>query len=152
MSNENSTTYRTNHNSVTIVGNIGQDAKFKLSGSKNTPIVTFNLANNGITKGQSDPTWVRIVGFNSIAKALGRYGRKGRKILITGRIESRRYYDHNALVTMLEDTELVLPDGTKVMLPKNTRVIGSADKYITEIVVHSYDFLDDKPCEPMGIG
>lgn len=144
--------YRVNTNMVAIGGNLSKDATFKMSNPMGVPMSTFTLGNNGVVKGVSKPTWVRIVGFNAIAKAFSRYGKKGRKVTITGRLETREYIDHNTKITLAIDTMVTLLDGSTVILPEGMTITGSAEKIATEVIAFSYDFGDAKPKEPIDRG
>lgn len=116
-------------NRMEISGNLGSDVKLtKTSGGK--PKAIMNVCVNRIYNGEDVPTWFRVVAYNNKAEALAKYGKKGRHILLTGRIET---WEQEGNVT------ITLSDGSKMT--------GKATKYSSEIVLNWYKWLDRKPLD-----
>ena len=107
-------------NKVMLIGNLGKDPELRYTTS-GTAIATFSLATNESWKDQEGNTqerteWHNIVAWKKLAEICGEWLKKGKKIYIEGRIQTRSYDD------------------------KNT----GAKKYITEIVAENMIMLDGK--------
>jgi single-strand DNA-binding protein len=108
-------------NKVMLIGNLGKDPELRYTAS-GVAVATFSLATNESWKDQEGALqerteWHNIVAWRKLAEIAGEYLRKGRKVFIEGRIQTRSYDD------------------------KNT----GAKKYITEIVADNLILLDSKP-------
>jgi single-strand DNA-binding protein len=107
-------------NKVMLIGNLGKDPEVRYTGS-GVPVATFSMATNESWQDQDGNTqerteWHNIVTWRKLAEICHQYLRKGKKVYIEGRIQTRSYDD------------------------KNT----GAKKYITEIVANSMIMLDNK--------
>jgi single-strand DNA-binding protein len=108
-------------NKVVILGNVGQDPELKASNSGG--IVTFTVATSEkwIDKNtgneQSKTEWHRCVSFGKLADVIANCVRKGSKVYLEGKLQTRSWDQ----------------DGTK--------------RYATEIIVNEIQFLDSKPQE-----
>jgi len=107
-------------NKAIIVGNLGQDPEKKVS-ENGTVITTFSVAttekwkdkNSGETIEQTE--WHRIVTFRRLAEICADYLRKGSKVYIEGKLQTRSWEKN----------------GVKM--------------YSTEIVAHEMKMLDSRP-------
>ena len=107
-------------NKAIIVGNLGQDPEKKVS-DNGTVITTFSVAttekwkdkNSGETTEQTE--WHRVVTFRRLAEICADYLRKGSKVYIEGKLQTRSWDK----------------DGMKI--------------YSTEIVAQEMKMLDSKP-------
>ena len=111
-------------NKVIILGNLGQDPETKHlpSGSAVTNISvatseTWKDKDSGEKKEKTE--WHRIVAFNRLAEIIGQYLKKGSKVYIEGKLQTRKWQDK---------------DGN--------------DRYSTEIVASEMQMLDGKSQEP----
>jgi len=83
-------------NKVFLVGNLGHDPEPRQTGNGNT-VVNFNLATDESYKdrqtGQLVPKteWHRVVMFGKIAEIAGQYLRKGSKVYIEGKLQTRKW-------------------------------------------------------------
>jgi single-strand DNA-binding protein len=107
-------------NKVMLIGNLGKDPELRYTTS-GVAVATFSLATNESWKDQDGnlqerTEWHNIVAWKKLAEICGEWLKKGKKIYIEGRIQTRSYDD------------------------KNT----GAKKYITEIVAESMIMLDSK--------
>lgn len=107
-------------NKVIIIGNLGTDPEVRYlpSGSAVTNISVatseaWKDKENGETKERTE--WHRIVFFNRLAEIAGEYLKKGSKVFVEGRLQTRKWQDK---------------DGN--------------DKYSTEIVANEMQMLDSK--------
>jgi single-strand DNA-binding protein len=110
-------------NKVMLIGNLGKDPELRYT-TAGVAVATFSLATNESWKDQDGnmqerTEWHNIVAWRKLAEICGEYLRKGKKVYIEGRIQTRSYDDKNT--------------GTK--------------KYVTEIVADSMIMLDGKPME-----
>jgi single-strand DNA-binding protein len=106
-------------NKVMLIGRLGQDPELKYTPS-GVPVASFSLATNVSWKDESGnlqerTDWHRIVVWRKLAEICNEYLKKGSKIYIEGRLQTRNYDDK---------------DGKKV--------------YITEVVVNDLIMLDSK--------
>lgn len=107
-------------NRVMLIGNLGKDPELRYTTS-GVAVATFSLATNESWKDQDGNTqerteWHNIVAWKKLAEICGEWLKKGKKVYIEGRIQTRSYDDKNT--------------GTK--------------KYMTEIVAENMIMLDSK--------
>jgi single-strand DNA-binding protein len=107
-------------NKVMLIGNLGKDPELRYTTS-GIAVATFSLATNESWKDQDGnlqekTEWHNIVAWKKLAEICGEWLKKGKKIYLEGRIQTRSYDD------------------------KNT----GAKKYITEIVADNIIMLDSK--------
>jgi single-strand DNA-binding protein len=108
-------------NKVMLIGNLGKDPELRYTTS-GVAVATFTLATNESWKDadgnlQERTEWHNIVAWKKLAEIVGEWLKKGKKVYIEGRIQTRSYDD------------------------KNT----GAKKYITEIVAENLIMLDGRP-------
>ena len=107
-------------NKVMLIGNLGKDPELRYTTS-GVAVATFSLATNETWKDQDGnqqerTEWHNIVAWKKLAEICGEWLKKGKKVYIEGRIQTRSYDD------------------------KNT----GAKRYITEIVADNMIMLDSK--------
>ena len=107
-------------NKIMLIGNLGKDPDLRYTGS-GVAVATFSLATNESWKDQDGnqqerTEWHNIVAWRKLAEISGEYMKKGKKVFVEGRIQTRSYDDKNT--------------GTK--------------KYITEIVADNIILLDPR--------
>lgn len=80
-------------NQVNLVGRLGQDPKTNPTGT----VCNLNLATNGRAKVDGEWTtrtdWHNIVCFGKTAENVAKFCAKGSQILITGRLQTRKWQD-----------------------------------------------------------
>lgn len=106
-------------NKVQLIGHLGGDPELRYT-EGNVPVASFSLATNESYKDQNGnlverTEWHRIVAWRKLAELLGEYLRKGSKVYIEGKLQTRSWDDK---------------DGNK--------------RYMTEVVVSEFVFLDPK--------
>ena len=105
-------------NKVILVGNVGNDPECRENG--NSPIANLSIATSETWKDkntgeqQERTEWHRVVFFNRLAEVVRDYVKKGTKIYLEGRLQTRSYEQ----------------DGVQ--------------KYSTEIVANEMQMLDSK--------
>ncbi len=107
-------------NKVMLIGNLGKDPELRYTGG-GAPVATFSLATNESWKDQDGnlqerTEWHNIVAWSKLAEICQQYLKKGRRVFVEGRIQTRSYDD------------------------KNTGV----KKYMTEIVANNMIMLDPR--------
>ncbi len=107
-------------NKVMLIGNLGKDPELRYTTS-GVAVATFSIATSESWKDQDGNTqerteWHNIVAWRKLAEICGEWLRKGKKVYIEGRLQTRSYDD------------------------KNT----GAKKYVTEIVADNMIMLDGK--------
>lgn len=108
-------------NKVILIGNLGRDPEVKIMNSGdsavNLTIATSDSWKDKKTGENIEKTeWHRVVAFKRLAEIMGEYLKKGSKVYIEGRLQTRKWQGQ---------------DGQ--------------DKYTTEIVANSMQMLDGKP-------
>lgn len=103
-------------NNVTLTGRITRDIEVRKT-PNGASVVAFTLASNRRFKseGQPDADFINCVAWNKIADLMEKYLKKGSKIGVVGRIQTRSYDDK---------------DGKRV--------------YVTEVVADQVEFLENK--------
>lgn len=114
-------------NKVIIVGNLGQDPETRYSAGgaaiTNVSVATSDSWKDKQTGQMQEKTeWHRIVFFNRLAEIAGEYLRKGSKVYIEGKLQTRKWQDNNG-----------------------------QDRYTTEIVANEMQMLDSRG-EGQGMG
>lgn len=105
-------------NKAMLIGNLGKDPELRYTAS-GVAVATFTIATNESWKDQDGnlqerTEWHNIVAWRKLAEICGEWLKKGKKVYLEGRIQTRSYDD------------------------KNT----GAKKYITEIVAENMIMLD----------
>ena len=100
-------------NKVILVGNVGKDPDIKFAGNGNA-IASFSLATTDRTKDQggnwTDRTeWHNLVAFQRTAEVIRDYVKKGSKIYVEGRIQTRSWEDKETKEKRYR-TEIVVND------------------------------------------
>jgi single-strand DNA-binding protein len=113
-------------NRVTLIGNLGHDPEIKTT-ETGKKVTHFTLAtNDGFknTDGQkiSETTWHNIVAWNGLADIAGKYLKKGKEVVVEGRIVYRTYEDKKGVTKNI--TEIVLND---LILLRSGRDSGKND-------------------------
>lgn len=108
-------------NKVILIGNLGGDPELKNLPSGNA-VVSFSVATSESWKDKQTlahvekTEWHRIVMFNRLAEVAGEYLKKGSKVYLEGKLQTRKWQGE---------------DG--------------ADRYTTEIVANQMQMLDSRP-------
>jgi single-strand DNA-binding protein len=84
-------------NKVMLIGNLGKDPELKMTTS-GQPVCRFSLATtetwrNAAGEKQSKTEWHNIVVWGKQAEIAEKYLRKGKQVLVEGRIQYREYTD-----------------------------------------------------------
>jgi single-strand DNA-binding protein len=107
-------------NKVILIGNMGQDPEVRYMPNGNA-VANITLAtseswkdkNSGETQEKTE--WHRVVFFRRLAEVVGEYLKKGSKVYVEGRLQTRKWQDNNG-----------------------------QDRYTTEIVADQMQMLDSR--------
>ena len=82
-------------NSVTIVGNIGQDPEIRYTAA-GVPVASFNIAVNEIYTAKDGQKvrkvhWFKVTAFQRLAEIVGEYCTKGVKVGVHGQLQQRTW-------------------------------------------------------------
>lgn len=108
-------------NKVTIIGNLGNDPEVRYMPNGNA-VANFTVATSESWKDKNTgeqkelTEWHRCVAYRRLAEIVGEYLRKGSKVYLEGKLQTRKWQDNNG-----------------------------QDRYTTEIVVNDMQMLDGKP-------
>ncbi len=88
-------------NTVTIVGNLGQDPEIRYTAS-GVPVASFTIAVNEVYKGKDGQKvrkvhWFRVSAFQRLAEVIGEYCAKGSKVGVRGQLQQRTWQDSEGL-------------------------------------------------------
>lgn len=86
-------------NKVIIIGRLGADPEVRYTPAGST-VANFRVATNTAWKDKEgnkkeDTTWHRIVAWNRLAEIVKEYIKKGHRVYIEGRIQTRSWEDQN---------------------------------------------------------
>ncbi|WP_027966136.1 single-stranded DNA-binding protein [Halomonas halocynthiae] len=107
-------------NKVILIGNLGQDPEVRFTPS-GTAVANLSLATSDswmdrqTGQRQERTEWHRVVMFNKLAEIAQQYLKKGSKLYVEGRLQTRKWQDQNG-----------------------------QDKYSTEIVANNLEMLDSR--------
>lgn len=108
-------------NKVMLIGNLGKDPELRYTPS-GVAVATFSIATNESWKDQDGNTqerteWHNIVAWRKLAEICGEYLKKGKKVYIEGRIQTRSYDDKNTgakkYITEIVADNLIMLDGPR---------------------------------------
>src|ERR1019366_3577033 len=101
-------------NKVMIIGNLGRDPEMRSTPSGQA-VTQFTVAVNRNFKGQDgawqeETEWFRVVAWGPLAERTAEYLRKGRKVYVEGRLQTRQWEDQSGAKRYT--TELIAPTVT----------------------------------------
>jgi single-strand DNA-binding protein len=108
-------------NKVILIGNLGRDPEIRYT-PNGLAVANFSIATTEVWKdkasgeNQEKTEWHRIVMFSRLAEIAGEYLRKGAKVYIEGRLQTRKWQDQTS----------------------------GQDRYSTEVLADSMQMLDSK--------
>lgn len=106
-------------NKVLLIGNLGKDPELRYTTS-GVAVATFSLATSESWKdqdgnAQEKTEWHNIVAWRKLAEICGEWLKKGKKVYIEGRIQTRNYDDKNTgqkrYITEIVADNLIMLDG-----------------------------------------
>ncbi|MGA7160757.1 MAG: single-stranded DNA-binding protein [Bacteroidota bacterium] len=104
-------------NKVQLIGNLGKDPELKYT-SAGVAVATFSIATSDSWKDQEGNTqerteWHNIVAWRKLAEICGEWLKKGKRVYIEGRIQTRSYEKDGVKKYMTEiiADQLIMLDG-----------------------------------------
>jgi single-strand DNA-binding protein len=106
-------------NKVMLIGNLGKDPELRYT-SSGVAVATFSLATSDSWKDQEGnqqerTEWHNIVAWRKLAEICGEWLKKGKKVYLEGRIQTRSYDDKNTgqkrYITEIVADNLIMLDG-----------------------------------------
>ncbi len=105
-------------NKVMLIGNLGRDPELRYTTS-GVAVTTFTIATNESWKDQDGnlqerTEWHNIVAWRKLAEICGEWLKKGKKVYIEGRLQTRSYDDKNGVkkyVTEIVADDMIMLDG-----------------------------------------
>lgn len=84
-------------NKVMLIGNLGRDPEMRYTPS-GRPVTTFSVATSRSWKTndgekRSETEWFNIVAWGNLAEICNKYLKKGSKVYVEGRLQTRRWDD-----------------------------------------------------------
>lgn len=113
-------------NKVILIGNLGQDPEVRYTQS-NTAIANISIATSETWKdkqtgeNREQTEWHRCVAYRRLAEICGEYLKKGSKVYVEGRLQTRKWQDKDGV-----------------------------ERYTTEIVINDLQMLDGRPGGAQG--
>lgn len=108
-------------NSINLTGNICNDLEVKTTTSGKS-VMSFNLAvKRPFTKDTTD--FIPVVVWDQGAEYLGKYGRKGSRVAVSGKLTTRKWQDNNGNNRIAYE---VVADNVELMDSKNESQSASA--------------------------
>lgn len=106
-------------NKVILIGNLGQDPEIRyMQNGKavaNLSIATSESWNDQQGQKQERTEWHRLTAYDKLAEIIGEYVKKGSKIYVEGKLQTRKWQDQQG-----------------------------QDKYTTEVIINQMQMLDGK--------
>jgi single-strand DNA-binding protein len=109
-------------NKIMLIGNLGRDPEMSYT-PNGTAVTKFSIAVSRVTKSptgerQDETEWFNIVAWQKLAETCNAYLRKGNKVFIEGRLQTRKYTDRNgvertAIEVIANDMEMLTPKSTQ---------------------------------------
>jgi len=101
-------------NKVILLGNVGKDPEIRSTGG-GTMVATFSIATSERSKDQQgnwvDRTeWHNIVAYGKVAEIVRDYVKKGSKLYVEGRLQTRNWDDKEHAGRKVYRTEIIVAD------------------------------------------
>jgi len=109
-------------NKVILIGTMGRDPEMRYAVNNTVPVVSFSIATNERFKydqgnWQDRTEWHKIVAWRRLAEIIGQYVKKGDRIYIEGKLQTRSWQDKNTnekkYMTEVVADDLVLIGGRR---------------------------------------
>lgn len=127
-------------NKVMLIGNVGRDPEVKRLDSGMT-IVNFSIATSETRKDKEPVTeWHRLVMFNKLAEIAEKWVKKGHKIYVEGKIQTRKWTNKEGID---QYTTEIICDQLQMLGGKESESSGSEPTKLTKPTPAKNDFFDD---------
>jgi single stranded DNA-binding protein len=85
---------------MVVIGNVGSVGELHKAGNSN--VCNFSVAVNG--RDDQGPTWYQVAAFGPLGERCAQHLKKGEEVMVTGRLEAKRYEKNGVVNTVLEVT------------------------------------------------
>lgn len=117
-------------NKVTLIGNLGKDPELKYTPS-GVAVATFSIATSENWKdqegnAQEKTEWHNIVAWRKLAEICGEYLKKGKKVYLEGKLQTRNYEKDGVkrYVTEIVADQLIMLDSAGGSRTNNAGVVS----------------------------
>ena len=130
-------------NKVMLIGNVGRDPELKYTPS-GIPVTSFRLATSETWKDrdghvQEHTDWHTIVAWRGLAEVINKLVKKGTRVYIEGRIQTRSFEDKNGSKRHVVE---ILADNMLLLDPRKMKDGLDGDFIDSTISVDDYDLSD----------
>ncbi|MBI2429621.1 MAG: single-stranded DNA-binding protein [Ignavibacteriales bacterium] len=119
-------------NKVMLIGNLGKDPELKYTPS-GVAVATFSMATSEQWKDQEGNAqerteWHNIVAWRKLAEIVGEYMKKGKKVYIEGKLQTRNYEKDGVkrYITEIVADQIIMLDGAGQRTASNSVAEESA--------------------------
>lgn len=107
-------------NKIMLIGNLGKDPDMSYT-NDGTAVTKFSLAVNRRTRAatgewQKETEWFNIVAWRQLAETCNTYLRKGNKVFIEGRLQTRKFVGQDGIQRTAVE---VIANGMEMLTPKD---------------------------------
>ena len=133
-------------NQCSFIGRLGKDPEMSYT-PNGIAVTKFTLAVRRVTKSptgekQDETEWFNIVAWRDLAERCNNYLRKGNKVFIEGRIQTREYTDRNGVERTAVD---VIANEMEMLTPKSAQTPAASFVGGTTSENDDLGDLDDHP-------
>jgi len=130
-------------NKVMLIGNVGRDPELKYTPS-GIPVTSFRLATSETWKDrdghvQEHTDWHTIVAWRGLAEVINKLVKKGTRVYIEGRIQTRSFEDKNGSKRHVVE---ILADNMLLLDPRKSKDGLDGEFIDSTISVDDYDLSD----------
>lgn len=134
-------------NRVILAGNLGADPEMRLT-QNGLQVCTLRLATTSRKKNGdhwvTETDWHRVTAFNKIAENIGKYCRKGSKVLVEAHLKYNKWVDNNGQThyqtnIIVDNVEFLSPQKS----PSQTQSSSYTGQEMTEREHHNESNYDD---------
>lgn len=127
-------------NKVMLIGNVGKDPEVKRLDS-GMVIANFSVATSENRKDKEPVTeWHRLVMFNKLAEIVEKWVKKGHKVYVEGKIQTRKWTNKEGID---QYTTEILCDQLQMLGGKESESSGSEPTKPTKPIQTKGEFFDD---------
>ena len=138
-----------NLNRIIIVGRLTADPEARLT-TDGLPLTKFRLAVSRPTGGENEVDFIDIVAWRRLAEVCGEYLKKGRLVLVEGRIQNRSFEDQSGQrkwVTEVVAKNMTMLDSSNVQGPMSGVASTLAEAHEAKPGPEEEDVVEDSDLE-----
>ena len=116
-------------NTATFIGNLGRDPQVRAT-SNGTVVAQFSV---GVTESytvngdkKERTSWINVVAWGKLGEAVGNQLKKGSRVMVNGRIDTRSYEDKDGKRVYVTEV-----NAFNIAIPLDTRTQGNFEQYGT---------------------